>query len=57
MRSILFNKNTFILICLIGLGVVSIAASVLGYWRLDRVPYGYHVDELSTAVDVGWQNS
>jgi hypothetical protein len=46
-------KNPIISISLVFLALISVSASVLSYWRLDRVPYGFHVDELAGSVDIG----
>jgi hypothetical protein len=46
-------KNLIISISLVFLSLISLSASVLSYWRLDRVPYGFHVDELAGSVDIG----
>lgn len=46
-------KNSIISICLVALSLICLSACVLRYWQLDRVPYGFHIDELATAVDVG----
>jgi hypothetical protein len=46
-------KKSIILICLAGLGLISVAACVLNYYRLGSIPYGFHVDEMSSSVDIG----
>ncbi len=46
-------KQSVISICLVCLGLISLSACVLSYWRLDSVPYGFHVDEMSGSVDIG----
>jgi len=46
-------KKTVIRICLVGFALISLLACLLCYYGLDRVPYGFHVDELSSAVDIG----
>ena len=47
------KKKFIILICLVLLSLISLSACILCYWRLDRVPYGFHVDEMSGSVDIG----
>ncbi len=46
-------KNLTISISLVLLSLISLSACVLSYWRLDRIPYGFHVDELAGSVDIG----
>jgi hypothetical protein len=46
-------KNLTISISLVILSLISVSASVLSYWQLDRIPYGFHVDELAGSVDIG----
>ncbi len=46
-------KKFVISTCLIVLALITLSACFLSYYRLDRVPYGYHVDELSGGVDIG----
>lgn len=46
-------KNTIISISLICLSAISLSACALSYYRLGSVPYGFHVDEMSSSVDIG----
>ena len=46
-------KKIIILTCLSLLTLISLSALTLRYWQLDRIPYGFHVDELSGSVDIG----
>jgi len=49
----MMQKKTIIFTCLSLLSLICLSAFVLRYWELDRIPYGFHVDELSGSVDIG----
>ena len=49
----LFREKYFLSICFIVLILINLSSIFLAYYRLDRVPYGFHVDEFSGSVDVG----
>jgi len=46
-------KNPSISISLVFLVLISLSAGVLSYWQLEKIPYGFHVDELAGSVDIG----
>lgn len=46
-------KNLTISISFVILSLIGLSACVLSYWQLDRIPYGFHVDELAGSVDIG----
>jgi hypothetical protein len=45
-------KNALVPLSLTVLSLVILSSCLLSYWRLDSVPYGFHVDELSGALDI-----
>ena len=49
----MLNKKIIIFTCLGFLSLICLAALLLSYWQLDRIPYGFHVDELAGSVTIG----
>ncbi len=49
----MIKKNLAIVICLSLLTSIVLSSLVLRYCRLDSIPYGFHVDELSGSVEIG----
>jgi len=47
------SKKIIIISCLIVLSLISLTSAVLSYYQLDRIPYGYHVDEFTGSVNIG----
>jgi len=47
------QQRTIILISLSLLSLICLSAGILGFWQLDRIPYGFHVDEMTSSVDIG----
>jgi len=46
-------KNMTVKACMTVFILLALIGSVLHYYRLDKVPYGFHVDEMSGAVAIG----
>jgi len=49
----MIKRNSITLICLSILILISLSSFFLSYWQLDRIPYGFHVDEMSGSISVG----
>jgi len=46
-------KNFVVKACMVLLVLLGLFGSVLHFYRLDKVPYGFHIDEMSGSVAIG----
>ncbi len=49
----MLKKEPAVLTCLGLLVFLCLTSLILRYQQLDRIPYGFHVDEMSSSVDIG----